>query len=163
MKSTIRGPRFFNVRAFVDVSTGHITLGDNERLAYCAKAQENQWSDKTAEGLAYCGLAVETKDQGLVVFDRSSNLRVDTESCDIYADGDTPCAVYGSSDEAEHRQGLLDVGFSLAFIELLSAASALGMGLWLDADGYEYAELPMFDWEQETKEGKPVREARKAK
>ena len=138
-----------HVRRFIDISTGHITSADDDRL----RAITTNGTQGTR--LDECGIAVESKDQGYIVWDRSPCLDLGLSDHLVSVVGEAE--PYGTGDEYDHQAILLESGFSLAFVNLLELAAICDAGLWLDADAPEYEELPRFDWGEEKNEGHPVR------
>lgn len=146
------------IRRFIDLSTGHITAGDNARLMYmCGKEDPPDWQEWSEEMQKMlddgCGLAVEHKDQGYIVWDRSPCLWLEDGELKQVGKPEP----YGVIDEHDRRCIWLRAGFSLAFVELMVLATENNAGLWFDADAPLAIDLPCFDWMAEEKRGTPVR------
>lgn len=145
----------FYGRRFIDVSARHITLGDCNRLDYMCGRKKEIPGVPNAELMAFhsLSLCVEPKDQGWVVFDSSGNMPMQAED-DRYFLANK--GVFGFPLPYKDRARLIELGFSLAFVDLWDGARSIGFGLWLDADAASYHQLPQFDWEQEKKTNVPV-------
>ena len=132
-------------RCFLDVSTGHITRGDNELLERCADSSETDLHVKLCElGALY----VETKDQGFYV--------------KLLGDKDDLTA-----NIVDIRGKLVDLGFSASFISVFNllvdarcrkttnllfgqtAAEFYYAGIEFDAGAMIYDELPVHEWDVE--------------
>ena len=113
------------VRAFLDMSIGHVTQSDADLLSYCAneRIRKIRGSPGTFPG---CPLIVSVLNPGFVV-------RV------------LPYEAY----EAEERQEAMEnSGFSAEFIALISFVHDGNEynGLWLDPDAEQSSHFPTFSW-----------------